>query len=190
MRRIFGSVAALAAGLAIFASSALALSPPQTFNMSKTSEVTNYFSGWNASLSSVVPSPPSSAGGNVAQATRTGGSVYSIGTFSSLFPNWGNSHACMSVWVKAGSASSVGKTSRAFIRERTSGGTLVGQNSVSYTLTNSWVEVFVYRSGIGSTNKLDFYVDLTDSTSGSYFQIDGMHVEGSPFPEPPGSCGP
>lgn len=115
--------------------------------------------------------------------------MFTIDTFSTLFPAFPYTYSCVSAYVRAGSASSVGKTSRLFARERTPAGALVGQNSTSVTLSNSWQQVFAYRTMTGAgTNYMDFYVDLTDSTAGSYFFVDGMHVDGGIVPDPPGSC--
>ena len=187
MQKISAFIAALATLFVV--SQASALSPPQTFSMSNSSAITSNFSGFQATLSSVAPPVASPDGGNAAKVLRSSGSVFTIDTFSTLFPAFPYTYSCVSAYVRAGSASSVGKTSRLFARERTPAGALVGQNSTSVTLSNSWQQVFAYRTMTGAgTNYMDFYVDLTDSTAGSYFFVDGMHVDGGIVPDPPGSC--
>jgi hypothetical protein len=185
MKKISTIVAALAAVFVV--SQASALSPPQTFSMQTSTDVTNNFTSWQATRASAAPPSASPNGGNAMKVTRSSGTVFSAGTYSTLFTGWLPTYSCAEVYVRAGSASSVGKTSKLFIRERTAGGTLVGQNSTSIVLSNSWQLVGAQRTVTGGNN-LDFYIDLTDSTAGSYFWVDGLYVDGSLVPFPPPGC--
>ncbi|MFB3903518.1 MAG: carbohydrate binding domain-containing protein [Acidobacteriota bacterium] len=137
--------------------------------------------GWQATLSRVsLTGAPD--GNYVAKVTRSTGTTFTIddnpATVASTIA--GQKHWA-SVWVRAASTSSQGKTVNLKLREINSPGGLVKETtSPGVALTNTFQQLFVTVTVVGSGNTLDMRVSQGGAVSGDAFYADLFELVPAP----------
>ena len=120
----------------------VAAAPPPAANLLANPSFETNLAGWSGYQATLVREAQAGApaGGYVAKVTRSSGTSFTIDDGARAVPSLvaGTTYTA-EVWVKAASASSVGKPIQIKLRERTAAGTVVADvGSANVALTNSW----------------------------------------------------
>ena len=123
----------------------------------------------------------------VAKVTRTGGSGYTLDDSPTTVRSAvGGAIYSARAFVKAASASSVGKTIRIYLRERTSSGgavrTLAGP---SFTLTNAFQAITHEIAPRAAGNQVEIYIAQVGAGTGDAFYVDQIELTTGSISEPP-----
>ena len=117
-------------------------------------------------------------GGSVARVTRTGGTYFTIDAGDNVASTAATTYTA-TVWVKAATASSVGKPIQIKLRERNAAGTVVADvSSPAVTLSNSWQKLTVQRT-TAAGNRLGVRASHQSAVSGNAFFADAFTLVAS-----------
>ena len=129
--------------------------------------------GWQASLAREAQSG-APAGGYVAKVTRSSGTSFTIddGARAVSSTTAGRSYVA-EAWVRAATASAVGKPIRIILRERTRAGTVVADvGSPNVALTNAWQRITISRVTTTTGGNLGVRVAQSSAATGNAFWVD------------------
>ena len=162
--------------------------PPPANLLSNPSFETNTsaWSGYQATLAREAQAG-APAGSYVAKVTRSTGTSFTIDDGARAVPNTtaGISYTA-EAWVKAASASSVGKPIQIKLRERTSAGTVVADvGSANIPLTNAWQRITVSLVTTTTGGNLGVRVSHGGAVAGDAFYVDALVLGGGGDPPPP-----
>lgn len=151
------------------------------------------WSSWQGSISRVALGG-APHGAYVAKVSRASGTAFSIDDDNSAVASVPSGATYMAaVYVRAASASSVGKPGVLALREWKSGSEVKRWRSPTVTLSNTWQRVVVSGVTPAAGNSLDAFFSQSSATSGDAFYADAFElVRGSsPAPDagPPPSDG-
>jgi len=151
-----------------------------SLNLTTNPSFESSLAGWvpvNASLSRVqLTGAPD--GGYVAEVKRTSEGRFGIDDSPSTIASTsaGQSYTG-TAYVRASSASSVGKRVVMLMRERNASGSIVRTGTaLPVTLTNSFQRIALSVSAQGSGNNLDIYVYQESAVSGNAFYVDAITI--------------
>ena len=152
-----------------------AVTPPTSNLLSNPSFETN-LSGWNGYQATLAREAQAGApqGGFVAKVTRSTGTSFTIDDAARAVPNLvaGTTYNA-EVWVKAASASSVGKPIQIKLRERTAADAVVADvGSPSVALTNSWQKLTLSRTVVTAGGNLGLRVSQGGAVAGDAFYVE------------------
>ncbi len=149
-------------------------------------------SGWGGYQATVAREAQAGAphGGFVARVSRQSGSSFTIDDNAFTVPSTtpGRSYTG-TVWVKAATTASVGKTVQLKLRERAAGGSVVADvGSPSTTLTTAWKQLLVTRTTTTSGGSLGVRVSHGGAVAGTAMFVDAFGLTadaGTPPPNQP-----
>ncbi|MBY0395909.1 MAG: PKD domain-containing protein, partial [Thermoleophilia bacterium] len=144
------------------------------------------WSSWNGAITrEQVAGAPN--GVWVAKVTRTGGSGYTIDDAPTTVTSAvGGATYSARAFVRAASASSVGKTIRMYLRERTSsGGTVRTVAGPSFSLTTSFQAITHEIAPLAAGNQIELYIAQVGAGTGDAFQVDQIELTTGSIPDPP-----
>ncbi len=126
-------------------------------------------------------------GGAVARVAWTSGTYFTIDGGNNVTSTAAATYTA-TAWVKAATASSIGKPIQIKLRERTpAGATVADVGSVSVSLTTSWQQLTVQRT-TAAGNRLGVRLSHTSAVSGNAIYADAFTLStGGPEPPPPNS---
>jgi len=150
--------------------------PPPSSNLLSNPSFEVNLSGWNGWQSSLLREAQSGApdGSYVAKVTRSSGTAFTIddGARAVTSTRAGTSYVA-EAWVRAATASSVGKPVQILLRERTSTGTAVADvGSPNVALTNAWQRITVSRIATTTGGNLGVRVNQGSAVTGNAFWVD------------------
>jgi hypothetical protein len=125
--------------------------------------------GWTGFQGSLAREAQAGAphGAQVARATRSSGTYFTIDGGNNVASTTAGATYTATGWVKAASASSVGKPIQIKLRERTPAGTVVADvGSANVALTNSWQQLTVTRTTAGG-NRLGVRISHGSAVTGN-----------------------
>ena len=163
--------------------------PPPSSNVLSNPSFEVNLSGWNGYQASLLREAQSGApdGSYVAKVTRSSGTAFTIDDGARAVPSTtaGTSYVA-EAWVKAATASSVGKPIQIMLRERTSAGTVVADvGSPKVALTNAWQQLTVSRVTTTTGGSLGVRVNHGSAATGNAFWVDAVLLSGGGEAPPP-----
>ena len=147
--------------------------------------------GWAGFQGSVVREVQAGApdGGAVARVARTSGAYFTIDAGDNITSTAAATYTA-TAWVKAATASSIGKPIQIKLRERTSGGTVVADvGSTAVALSSSWQQVTVQRT-TAAGNRLGVRLSHTSAVATDAFHTDMVRLSTGSEPPPPPNAAP
>ena len=126
------------------------------------------------------------AGSFVARVTRTGGTYFTLDGGNNVASTGAGTTYTATAWVKAASASSVGKPIQIKLRERTPANVVVADvGSTSVALTSSWQQLTVTRT-TAAGNRLGVRLSQSGAVAADAFYADSFRLTAGSG-EPPGN---
>ena len=147
--------------------------PPGNLIANPSFEVnTSGWAGFQGSLArEVLAGAPD--GGVVARVTRSSGTYFTIDAGDNVASTAAATYRA-TAWVKAASASSVGKPIQIKLRERNAGGTVIADvSSPAVNLSNSWQQLTVQRT-TAAGNRLGVRLSHQSAVAGDAFHADAF----------------
>lgn len=133
---------------------------------------------WQGSLTRVELGPAAPSGTFVGKLTRTAGTAFTVDDTNPTVPSTaaGASYNA-SAQIAAATASSVGKNSRIFLRERNSAGSVLRTVSgPTLTLSGSFQEATASITPLSAGNKIEVYIDQSGAASGDAIYLDSISL--------------
>ncbi len=154
----------------------VAAAPPPASNLLANPSFETNLTGWSGYQATLVREAQAGApaGGYVAKVTRSSGTSFTIDDGARAVPSLvaGTTYTA-EIWVKAASASSVGKPIQIKLRERTASGTVVADvGSPNVALTNSWQKLTLTRTVVTAGGNLGLRVSHGSAVAGDAFYAD------------------
>ena len=143
--------------------------------------------GWSGFQGTLLREAQAGApnGGYVARVTRSSGTYFTIDGGNNVSPTVAGATYTATAWVKAASASSVGKPIQIKLRERTTSGTVVADvGSANVLLTNAWQQLTVTRT-TAAGNQLGVRLSHGSAVTGNAFFADAFALSTGAAPPPP-----
>ena len=142
--------------------------------------------GWSGFQGTLVREAQAGApnGAYVARVTRSSGTYFTIDGGNNVSPTLATTYTA-TAWVRAASASSVGKPIQIKLRERTASGAAVADvGSANVLLTNAWQQLTVTRT-TAAGNQLGVRLSHGSATTGDAFFADAFALSTGTAPPPP-----
>jgi PKD repeat protein len=154
----------------------VAAAPPPPANLLSNPSFETNTSGWGPYQSTLAREAQAGApdGAYVVKVTRSSGSSFTIDDGARAVKNLvaGTTYSA-EVWVKAASASAVGKPIQIKLRERTASGSVVADvGSANIALTTSWQKLSVSRTVVTAGGDLGLRVSQSGAVAGDAFYAD------------------
>jgi hypothetical protein len=133
--------------------------------------------GWSGFQGTLVREAQAGApnGAYVARVTRSSGTYFTIDGGNNISPTLATTYTA-TAWVRAASASSVGKPIQIKLRERTASGAAVADvGSANVLLTNAWQQLTVTRT-TAAGNQLGVRLSHGSATTGDAFFADAFAI--------------
>ena len=147
-----------------------------TGNLTANPSMETNAAGWGAWQSTLARTAVADApNGNFAmQVSQTSGTFYTIDDTPDTVPSaTAGTNYTGTAYVKAATASAVGKPVRIVVRERTAAGGLVAETtSAAVTLTNTFQPITVTRTAQTTGDVVDLYIQQDTAVAGNAFYAD------------------